>query len=184
MEFDIEKYRIKLFIDSTFSDKSVDNLNQYDFVYFEPSEFVFPTVIGINIFQGELKVKSAVIGSIGGGSGIHETSIIKEDDRILICCSDSVFCLSIPDLKLLWKTQADQATCFEIFKYRTGYIIHGELEISRLENNGKVLWQQVGADIFTTPEGNDDFSITNECIIAKDWERRVYKFDFNGKIIS
>jgi hypothetical protein len=59
--------------------------------------------------------------------------MIIEDKRLLICCSDSIFCLSIPDLTLLWRTRADEATCFEILKYQDSYIVHGELEILRLD---------------------------------------------------
>ena len=123
---------------------------------------------------------SAVIGTTGGGTEIGKNSTIIEDDRFLICCSDSVFCLSIPDLALLWRRQADEATCFEIFKYQDSYIVHCELNISRLNKNGEVLWQQSGADIFTTLDGKNDFIITENYILATDWENRQYKFDFNG----
>ena len=129
-------------------------------------------------------IKSAIIGSIGGGTGIHKSSQIIEEDRILVCCSDSIFCISIPDLDLKWKTKADQATCFELFKKDNNYIVHGEMEISKLDSSGKIIWQKSGADIFTTEKGIDDFEITESYIRATDWENRVYKFDFNGKEIE
>ena len=77
----------------------------------------------------------------------------------------------------------DQGTCFEIYKYQDSYIIHGELEISRLDKDGKILWQRSGADIFTTQDGKDDFRIMKNYILATDWENRKYKFDFNGNIL-
>ncbi|WP_262151075.1 hypothetical protein [Chryseobacterium foetidum] len=178
-----ERYQITIFSEPTFMENSADNINNYDLVYFDKSEYVLPTVFGIKIFNINKLLKSAVIGSVGGGTGIHETSTIVEDDRLLICSSDSIFCLSIPELSLLWKTKADQATCFEIFKHKDDYIVHGELEISRLDKNGNIVWQQGGRDIFTTLDGKDDFAITDEYILATDWENRKYKFDFNGKII-
>ena len=175
-----EKYLIDIYTDRTFTEGSADNVNQYDFVYFDKSEYYFPSVFGIKIFQDNTLIKSAVIGSIGGGTGIHDTSTIIENDRLLICCSDTIFCLSIPDLNLLWRTKADQATCFEIYKYQDSYIIHGELEISRLDKDGKILWQQSGADIITTLDGKGTFQITDSYVLATDWENRKYKFDFNG----
>jgi hypothetical protein len=178
--YTIDKYRIDIYADQTFTDSSADNENQYDFLYFEKSEYHFPSVFGIKIFQDKTLIKSALIGSIGGGTDIHDNSTIIENDRLLICCSDSIFCLSIPDLKLLWRTQADQSTCFEIFKYQDSYIIHGELEISRLDKDGKILWKQSGADIFTTLDGKDSFVITDKYILASDWGNKKYKFDFNG----
>jgi outer membrane protein assembly factor BamB len=177
------RYRIDIYADQTFTEGSADNVNQYDLVYFDKSEYHFPSVFGIKMFQDDTLMKSAVIGSNGGGTGIHNTSTIIENNRVLVCCSDSIFCLSIPDLTLLWRTQADQATCFEIYKYQDSYIIHGELEISRLDKDGKILWQQSGADIFTTLDGKDSFIITDNYILVTDWGNRKYKFDFNGQSI-
>lgn len=182
--YSTEKYRIDIYADQTFKEGSVDNVNQYDLVYFKKSEYVFPTVFGIKIYQDNKLLKSAVIGAIGGGTGIHNNSTIIEEDRLLVCCSDNVFCLSIPDLTLLWQTQADQATCFEIYKYLDSYIVHGEYEISRLDKDGRLIWQQSGADIFTTLDGKDSFEITDNYILATDWENRKYKFDFNGQAID
>lgn len=178
-----DKYRIDIYDDHDFIEGSDDNVNQYDFVYFDKSEYHFPSVYGIKIFKEDTLIKSAVIASVGGGTAIHDTSIIIENDRLVVCCSDTIFCLSIPDLTLLWRTRADQATCFEIYKYQDSYIVHGELVISRLDKNGKILWQQNGADIFTTLESKDNFSITDNYILATDWENRKYKFDFNGHSI-
>lgn len=177
------QYRIDIYSDQTFTEGSADNTNQYDLVHFVKSEYHFPSVYGIKVFQDDTLLKSAVIGSIGGGTAIHDTSTIIEDDRILICCSDTIFCLSIPDLTLLWRTQADQATCFEIYKYQDSYIIHGEIEISRLDWDGRVLWQQSGADIFTTADGKEDFELTDNYILVTDWENKIYKFSYNGQLL-
>jgi hypothetical protein len=168
-----------------YSVNPADN-NPYDLVYLEDAGNIWPTIIGLKIYDdtGSL-FKSAIIGARGGGSGIHETSHILKWDRIVICCSDTVFCLSIPDLYLLWKTKCDMATCFGIVKYKEDYIIHGEVEITRLSNDGKIIWQQSGADIFTSLNSEkEDFVITDDYILATDWDNRKYKFDFDGKLIN
>lgn len=177
------KYHIDVYADQSFSDGSGDNVVRYDFVYLDKSEYRFSSVLGIRVFQENMLVKSAVIGAEGGGTGIHDTSVIIESDRFLICCSDTVFCLSIPDLILLWRTRADQTACFEIYKYQESYIVHGECEISRLDKDGEILWQNSGADIFTTLDGRDCFSINDNFISATDWGNKKYKFDFNGRSI-
>jgi hypothetical protein len=91
--------------------------------------------------------------------------------------------LSIPELDLLWQTQADQITCFGLYAYNDTYIVHGELGISRLDKDGKILWQKTGADIFTTLEGENIFEIADSYILVKDWEHRLYKFDFDGNSV-
>lgn len=179
-----KKHTIELTVDPTYAPNSSDNVNNYDHVHFKPSEFRLSTMIGLKVFEDDVLVNSAIIGSDGGATGIHEHSQIIEKDRIVVCCSDTVFCLSIPELKLIWRTQVDQATCFGVFKYNDTYIVHGELEISRIGRNGEVLWQQSGADIFVTQSSTNGFEITKEYIKATDWENRVYKFDFDGNVIK
>ncbi|WP_205410085.1 hypothetical protein [Flavihumibacter solisilvae] len=180
----VGQYQIEIYRDETFDKHSNDNVHLYDHVHFKKDNYVFPTMIGVKVFKGNNLIQSAIIGSIGGGTGIHSTSVIYENERLLICCSDSIFCLSIPDLILLWQTRADQATCFEIYKYQDNYIVHGELEISRLDVDGKILWQRSGADIFTTISGEQAFKLTDNLIIAKDFEDRVYKFDYDGNELT
>lgn len=178
------KYRIELKREESFSGHSTDNFTSYQKAHFEQSKFECTTQIGLYIFENGVLISSAIIGSYGGGSGIHKNSQVVEHNRIVVCCSDSIFCLCIPDLSLIWKAKADGITCFEIFKRHQSYIIHGELEISRLDLDGRIMWQRSGADIFTTPEGKDDFEVTQEYIRATDWENRTYKFDFNGFLIE
>lgn len=182
MKYTTTKYHIELYEDETFTDDSVDYTNQYDFVYFENSPYQMTSVYGIKVFQDGALIKCAIIGATGGATAIRENSAIIETDRLLICCSDTVFCLSIPDLALLWRQQTDFATCFEIHKYQDSYIVRGELEISRLNHDGKILWQQGGADIFITVSGEQIFELTTHCITVNDFGNRLYKFDYDGNI--
>jgi hypothetical protein len=178
------KYRIEIFKEENINAFSTDNVNRYDIDYIDKLDYQPSTVIGIKLYYDEKQLTSAVIGATGGATGIGGNSTIIEYDRFLICCSDSIFCISIPDLALLWRRQADEVTCFEIFKYQDTYIVHGELNISRLNKNGEVLWQQSGADIFTTLDGKDDFIVTENYILATDWENIKYKFDYDGNVVE
>lgn len=184
MTFQTDKYRIDIFDDTSFASGSSDNVNNYDLIHFDKSEYSYPSVYGIKVFDDNRLLKSAIIGSIGGETSIHNSSVVVEDDRVVICCADTIFCLSIPSLELLWRCKGDDATCFEIFKHNDSYIVHGELEISRINRNGNIMWQRSGADIFTTPEGLDTFIITKDYILATDWEYRKYKFNFNGELLG
>lgn len=177
---EIGKYKVEIFTDETYEIGSVDNINNYDLEYLESENKYNSTFVGLKIYENEELNKSILIGSEGGNTGINENSKIIEENRILICCADKIFCLSFPELILLWKTKADEITCFEIFKRHDYYIVHGELEITKLNENGKILWQKGGADIFTTINGKNDFELTEKYIIATDWENRIYKFDYDG----
>jgi hypothetical protein len=128
-------YLIGLTDDTLYNPESSDNVVNYDSFYSDKiyRDYLHLTKHGVYIFKDEEIEKSACICSSGGKTGIHPTCLILEDDRLLICCAHSIFCLTVPELYLSWTTKADHATCFEVFKYRNGYIIHGELEISLLD---------------------------------------------------
>lgn len=145
--------------------------------------FAATSVQKVQVIDKAGLVSTAVLSAIGGGTGVHEASYIVETDRLLTCCGDTVFCLSLPSLDLLWKTGMDLATCFGIYAFQDDYIVHGELAISRLDENGLILWQRGGADIFTTSEGGL-FQLTKHCIIVEDWQNRVYKFDYLGNDVT
>jgi hypothetical protein len=94
-----------------------------------------------------------------------------------------VFKLSLPDLALLWVLKADAFTCLSVYPYEADCIVHGELEISRVNSEGKILWQQGGRDIWITLDGTESFVMKEDCIQAVDFEYNRYTFDFNGNLI-
>ena len=180
MTFEIGKYQVELLNESDYNPDSNDNLNKYLNNYLSESDFKLPTKIGIKILENGTEINSAIIGAENGATALHKTSQIIESNRILICCCDSVFCLDLPTLNLNWKTKVDIATAFEIFKIENDFIIHGELEITRINNDGKIIWQNGGADIFVSQNGKDDFEVKDNFVKATDWDNRIYKWNLNG----
>lgn len=181
MVFEIGKYKIEIVDESDYNPNSKDNVSNYKKGHLAESNYILPTKFGIRTMENGIELNSVIIGAEGGASGLHETSQIVEDNQMLICCGDSVFCLNVPVLNLNWKTKTDEFTSFEIFKIDNGYIIHGELEITHIDNNGEIVWKNGGADIFVTPDGKDDFEIKEDYIKATDWGKRIYKWDYKGK---
>jgi len=178
------EFHVDIFSDPTFQQDSADNINQYNSIYLAEDVSGFASAFGIKVYKDAEVLNSVLIGSFGGATGIYTNSLIVEPHRLVICCADSVFCLAIPTLLLQWKTKADVTTCFEIFKYKSDYIVHGEMEISRLSADGDLIWQQSGADIFVSAKSNkNNFVVTNNYILATDWGNRIYKFDFDGNVI-
>lgn len=182
-EIDINNYTIR-FDSNLFDDeREMFNPGLFDAAYTTAPQFR-GTQYTIAIFLANNLLKRVLIQSSGGSTAIHKTSFVIEPYRLVICCSDTVFCLSIPDLQLLWKTKADDATCFQVFKHQSDYIVHGEMAISMLSHDGELVWEQSGADIFVTMHSSaEDFVITDNYILVTDFENRKYKFDFNGNSI-
>jgi outer membrane protein assembly factor BamB len=179
--FSTEKYEIDIDYHPTYKSGSADNLFKFDFEYLENNKAVSSTIFGIKILENGSCQKSAVISAEGGETGVHNSALVIDEDRLTLCCGNKIFCLSIPDLTLLWKIQADDFTCFQIFAYQDSYIVHGEINISRINHDGTILWQYSGEDIFMNMDEEVECELREDYIIATDFNNKVYKIGYDGK---
>src|SRR5690554_4649396 len=172
----LENQVIKFFDESDYRFDSMDNIKTYDKTFISGDKSALTSQIGIEIFEDDDLKSSCIIGSEGGGTGITGNTTLISYGGLVVCCSNTVFKLTIPHLDLEWKTISDSATCFGIHYLDKDYVVHGELEITRLDKDGKIVWQKGGRDIWTTAEGFDDFAVYDDYILATDWEYNRYKF--------
>lgn len=175
---------IEVLDEPTYKFGSADNNFVYSKAYFGDNAEQYPTSKhGIKIYHDDQIIDSCIIIGSGGATGVLQNSSLLDSDRLLICCCDTVFSLTIPDLELKWKTQADQATCFQIFKQLDDYIIHGELQVTKLDKDGNKKWEFGGADIFVSIDNEEEFKIENDGILLTDFAKTKYKIDFDGELL-
>jgi outer membrane protein assembly factor BamB len=185
LQYFYKEFTIEIFDDPTYTFKSADNNHTYLKHYFSEDEHQYNiSKHGIKIYKNEKEINSCIVLASGGTTGIYENSLIVDNGKIVICCCDTIFCFSLPDLELIWKTRADTATCLEIFKFENDYLVHGECEITRIDQEGKIIWQFGGMDIFITFKGYNDLIILNDCLLLTDWNYAEYKIDFDGNLIN
>jgi len=188
MRVTYKDYSIDIIDDETYTLNSVDNLMTYQLEYFEGEGYedrFYPTSKhGIRVNQNDKEIRSAIICEIGGATKIHENSFVIKNDSIFICCCDKVYSLGLPDLDLKWIKRFDPATCFGIYEFGNDFIIHGELQISRINKQGELKWDFGARDVFVLHDGSNAFKIKNDIIYLKDWEGYEYILDSNGKEIK
>lgn len=190
MKMELEKlpYRIKLVNAEQYTLNSADNIESYDVEYFQGAyngDRYSPTSKhGIRIFENDKEIRSAIVCETGGPTGIHEESAVITGNNLYLCCCDSVYCLSIPNLDLKWNKRLDPGTCFGIYPFKGDFIIHGELKVSRIDLNGNQKWTFGARDIFVTQDGTASFKIEEDKIYLKDWEGYEYVIDGNGNEIN
>jgi outer membrane protein assembly factor BamB len=175
---------IEVIYEPTYKFGSTDNNFNFSKHYFgDGATEYLSSKHGIKIYQDGQIIESCIIIGSGGATAVHQNSSLLDKDQLIICCSDTIFCLTLPDLELKWKTQTDQATCFQIFKKQDDYIIHGELQVVKLDKDGKIKWEFGGADIFVSIDNEEEFKIENDGILLTDFAKTKYKIDFEGKLI-
>jgi hypothetical protein len=188
MRVPYKDYSIDIFEDKTYTLNSVDNLVKYQFEYFEGEGYedrFYPTSkYGIRVSQNDTEIRSAIICEIGGATTIHENSFVINNDSVYICCCDKVYSLGLPNLELKWIKRLDPATCFGIYEFGDDFIIHGELQVSRINRQGELKWDFGARDIFVLQDGGKAMTLANNRIYLKDWEGYEYILDFNGKEVK
>lgn len=163
---------------------SSDNEFTYSKHYFGTGALDYPTSKhSVKTFKNDEILDDCIIIGSGGATGIHERSSIITDDKILVCCCDTIFCLSINGLQEKWSTKADQVTCFGIYSLGEYYVVHGEVEISKLDKHGNIVWQFGGSDIFVSLDEKNSFKLNDSNIELRDFCGAHYKIDFDGKIL-
>jgi len=180
----LENYQIKIFEENNYDLKSPDNWYRYSRVYLNTDQYKPSSQIGIQVYDDEKLLSDCIIGAEGGATGLNDYSTLISNGGIVVCCSDTVFKLSLMDLNLEWKTKADIATVFGVHILDEDYIVHGELEISRINKDGDIVWSRGGRDIWTTADGIEGFAIYDDYILATDWQYNRYKFDFDGNVLE
>ncbi len=180
----LEKQVIKFFDESDYRFDSMDNIKTYDKTFVSGDKRALTSQIGIEVFEDDDLKSSCLIGSEGGGTGITGNTTLTSYGGLVVCCSNTVFKLTLPNLDIEWKTISDSATCFGIHYLDKDYVVHGELEITRLDKDGNIVWKKGGRDIWTTAEAYDDFEVYDDYILATDWEYNRYKFDFDGRLLE
>ena len=170
---------IEIFEDKTYTHNSNDNINNYLFEYFSKQDEYYSSKFGIIVKKNDKIISSAVISAHGGYTSLNDSNYIIEDNFIIICCGNTLFSLTLPELKLNWKIEIDEVTAFRIEKMNNDYIIRGELAISRINKEGKIIWQKYGSDIFVTYDESFYFDIVDNNIFTISWDGRKYKFNYD-----
>lgn len=154
---------------------SVDNDRSYPNEWLIEQEYRPSSIHGVFLDDKPF----AVIGAGGGGTGIHDHSLLLLEESAYIAVGDQIIAIDLKEEKMKWNLQIDDATCFGLYfsKKHNVMISHGELCISRFDSEGRVLWQSGGRDIFT-----EGFSLLDNCIHAIDFDGKDYQFNYeDGK---
>ncbi|WP_442587444.1 hypothetical protein ACSBL2_15475 [Pedobacter sp. AW31-3R] len=183
-QYEYHDLTIEVVDDPMYSYGSADNSFNYSRQHFGEAAKTYPTSKhGIKLFQNKEMINSCIISGSGGATTIHKNSSLLDNDQLIVCCCDTLFCLTLPDLEAKWKTQTDMATCFKVIKLQDDYLVHGELLISRVDKQGVIKWQFGGNDIFVSLEGAEECVVEDNHIILTDFEKTQYKLNFDGKLL-
>lgn len=170
MRIETDVGEIEVLDEPTYTFGSADNVRSYPFAEALSSESRLFARHGV-FLNGE---PIAVFGD-AGCTGVHQHSALYLNGQVFLAIGNKVVCFSPKPFEFRWQLQVDSAACFGVH-YQTeqnALLSHGELEIARFSEDGRLLWSASGADIFS-----EGFRLLPEWVEAADFNQRVYRFSY------
>lgn len=183
-------YKIKFFDHQIYSPESVDNPIKFSQKYLskEYTELGFRLAVKLGIIVSleleEENLGSAIICEVGGVTSPHPNSYIISENQLLTIACNKVFCLTLPDLELNWMVKCDDITCFSINQINGNFIIHGELQITSIDINGRINWVFAPGELLITYDNEREFQINEKGIFFEDFSGTIYLLNENGEILE
>ena len=176
-----EKYHVRITTAHTYIVESADN-RSYDCV-------LNPNKLGRNNMYRTLGIsvsgsQNAEIALVGDYYTSDIDCAILEGDILTVLQNDYISQIDLDTVQVVAGYKVDVfGTTFGIYRMPDGYLIYGEIEIIKLDNEFNTVWKFSGRDIFVSISGKNSFELTEQSIKLYDFEDNYYELDFDGHII-
>ena len=176
-----EKYHVNISTADTYTVESADN-RSYDYI-------LNPNKLGRNNMYRTLCVsvtgaQNAEIALVGDYDTSEIDCAILEGDTLTVLQNDYITQIDLETVQIIASYKLDVfGTTFAIYYMPDGYLIYGEIEIIKLDNEFNTVWKFSGRDIFVSISGKNAFELTERSIKLYDFEDNFYELDFDGNLI-
>ena len=180
--FQNDKYFVEITFDETYTIDSADN-KRYDYVL-NPSNKRRGAMYKV-LHLSAKGVQNADIALVGDYYTYLEDCAILEDNILTVLQNDYISQIDLETFQIIASYKLDVfGSNFSIHRITDGYLIYGEIEILKLDNEFNTSWKFSGRDIFVSITGKNVFELTDHSIKLYDFEDNFYEIDFDGKLIN
>jgi hypothetical protein len=191
LKIDNDSWTVELWLESGNAESKVFESKNYSrTITLSDSEYIGSQLV-IKTTDHQAKTKSCLITGIDGTSYLHTASdydisqtVKLSMDNLVLSLGSTFFSYNLDKQEINWKVKPDPAEIFEFYDFQDDYLLRGELEIHRIDSNGKVKWSYRGRDIWVNMDGKKEVNIENDKVRLIDFEGNVYLIDFNGQALE
>lgn len=177
-----DKYFVEITFDEMYTIDSADN-KRYDYVLNPSSKRrgAMYKVLHLSV-KG---VQNADIALIGDHYTYLEDCAILEDNILTVLQNNYISQIDLETFQIIAGYELDVfGSNFSIHRITDGYLIYGEIEILKLDNQFNTSWIFSGRDIFVSITGKNAFELTDHSIKLYDFDDNFYEIDFDGNLIN
>lgn len=173
---------VEIKIDKTYTVDSADN-RYYD-VVLNPCHYKRSDLSKTFSIHVDLHGREFYIALIGSFYIYDDTCAVLEDETLTVLQDHTITQIRMIDGTIIRHIELDCLGCnLAIYRIKTGYVLHGEIEITMLDFDFIKKWSFSGKDIFASVSGRQPFEIRNNFICLYDFEDNYYEIDFDGNLL-
>ena len=113
--------------------------------------------------------------------GLNDNRVLIDGDLLIICLWSDLLIIDLKTDKLLRDIEFDSWELFAIYKFKSGYLIHGEGENYFLNQNYEVVWKLGCVDIFVNYKVKKELEIFDDYITVFDWYGSKHYYNETGE---
>ena len=104
-----------------------------------------------------------------------------DNDWLLICLFKEIAVVNLKENRVYRVVDFECYELFGIYKFKTGYFVHEELDNRFLDKDFNIIWEWGCGDIFFNSKVEKDFEIFEEYIVAWDWDGYKHYYNESGE---
>lgn len=112
---------------------------------------------------------------------LNKHTVLIDNDFLIFCTFSELVVVDLTQNKVIKSVDFNRSQLFEIVKFKSGYIIHGEEEIRFIDSNFDVVWECGCVDIFVNIRTENDFEVFDDHAIAIDWYGYKHYYNESGE---
>ena len=113
--------------------------------------------------------------------GATKDKVLIDDDLLIVCLFSTLVIIDLKEDKLKQVIDFNCWQLFKLFKFKSGYFIHGEGENRFLDKDFNVVWKESCCDIFFNSKVEKDLEIFDDYIVAWDWYGHKHYYNESGE---
>ena len=113
--------------------------------------------------------------------GLDDKRVLLDGDLLIVCLWSNILIIDLKSNELVRNVELDSCELFEICKFKSGYLIHGEDAIRFMNADFEIAWDEWACDIYANKLVEKEFEVFADYATAYDWYGNKHYFDENGE---
>ncbi|MDE6201622.1 MAG: hypothetical protein K2M47_07115 [Clostridiales bacterium] len=112
---------------------------------------------------------------------LNDETVLIDGDRLFICTYSEIAIIDLSLDKVVKVINCDAFQLFGIYKFKSGYFVHGEMYNMFFNKSLDCVWKCGAVDIFVNPKVKSELEVHDNYITVYDWTGCCHYYNETGE---